>query len=287
MLYPSSRQGLTVLAVVRGAAIAAFQALVHNWGASPEASEAQLSLARLLEFTGRYEEAFREYQYWLEHYGSAGGGPFGYADVVAAQFACANQIRTMVTASPWSPSHELAAAMFGRIAENAPDGERAAESVFLQAACLELAGEDDRAKAVYDRLVVKYPGGDLAASARYRSAFCRARLSDGAPNDERTLANALAALRSALAAAPDSPDAPRASELLRDLSARQSAQAFERASFYDRIRRNPEAAALAYRDFLRRHSDAAEAPRARERIAEIEAVSPAAAADGIAADRVR
>lgn len=260
------------------AAIDAYQALVHNWGASPEASDAQLSLARLLEYSGRHEQAFREYQYWLEHYGSAGGGEFGYADVVSAQFACANQIRSMVSGSPWSPSHELAAAMFHRVAENAPDGERAAESVFLEAACLELAGADDRAKTVYDRLAAKYPGNPLVPSARYRAAFCRARLSDESPNDERLLVHAIEALRSALAAAPSAPDAPRASEWERELSARRSAQAFERAAFYDRVRRNPAAAALAYRDFLRRHPDAAEAPRARARLAEIEAASAAASA---------
>ena len=54
-------------------------------------------------------------------------------------------------------------------------------------------------------------------------------------------------------------------------------------SGYDRIRRNPTAAALAYRDFLRRFPDAAEASLARRRIAEIEESSPEAAAAGIAA----
>ena len=264
------------------AAIDAYQALVHNWGASAEAPVAQLSIARLLEYTGRYEKAFCEYQYWLEHYGSTGTG-FGYADVVAAQFACANQVRTMVTASPWSPSHELAAAMFRRVAENAPDGPRAAESVFLQAMSLELGGEEERAVPVYERLAAKYPASGLLPAARYRAAFCRARLADAAPNDERTLSQALAALRAALLTAPDSPDAAQAAEWERELAARQSAQAFERAAFYDRIRRNPTAAALAYRDFLRRFPDAAEASLARRRIAEIEESSPEAAAAGIAA----
>ena len=74
----------------------------------------------------------------------------------------------------------------------------------------------------------------------------------------------------ALVAAPGSPDAPRATERERELSARQTAQAFERAAFYDRIRGKPEAAAIAYRDFLRRFPDAAEAPRVRARLAEIE-----------------
>ena len=252
------------------AAIDAYQSLVHNWGSSAEASAAQLSIARLLEFSGKYEAAFKEYQYWLEHYGAAGGGDFGYADVVAAQFACANQLRTRISSSPWSPSYKLVSAMFRKIAENAPDGPRAAESVYLQAMSLELGGDDANAVPVYERLVVKYPAGDLADSARYRAAFCRARLSDASPNDGRTLAHALASLRGALVAAPGSPDAPRATERERELSARQTAQAFERAAFYDRIRGKPEAAAIAYRDFLRLFPDAAEAPRARARLAEIE-----------------
>ncbi len=259
-----------------GAAIGAYQALVHNWGASAEAPAAQLSIARLLEFTGEYEDAFKEYQYWLEHYGAAGGGEFGYADVVAAQFACANQLRTRISSSPWSPSYGLVAAMFRKVAENAPDGPRAAESVFLEAMCFELGGADDRAVPVYERLVVKYPANELVAPSRYRAAFCRARLADEAPNDGRTLALALTALRGALATAPDSPDAARAAERERELRARQTAQAFERAAFYDRVRGKPDAAAIAYRDFLRRFPEAAEAPKARARIAEIEAAaSPA------------
>ena len=52
----------------RSAARKAYDSLVHNWGASPEASEAQLSVARLFEEEGDREEAFREYQYWLERY---------------------------------------------------------------------------------------------------------------------------------------------------------------------------------------------------------------------------
>lgn len=264
-------------------AISAYDALVHNWGASAEAPEAQLSLARLYEFSGDYENAFKEYQYYLENYGAAGTGDFGYADVVAAQFACANQLRTRISSSPWSPSYTLVSAMFRKIADNAPDGPRAAECIYLQAMSLELGGADEKAVPVYERLPVKYPASDLVPSARYRAAFCRGRLSDASPNDERVLVNALQAFRTALATAPDSPDAAKAAERERELGARQTAQAFERAEFYDRVRGKPEGAALAYRDFLRRFPDAAEAPRARARIAEIEASNPAAAADAIVA----
>lgn len=256
------------------AAISAYQALVHNWGSSAEAPEAQLSIGRLLEFTEDYEEAFKEYQYYLEHYGAAGTGEFGYADVVAAQFACANQLRTRLSSSPWSPSYNLVSSMFRKVAENAPDGPRAAESVFLQAMSLEIGGADEPAVPVYERLVVKYPASELAVSARYRAAFCRARLADRSPNDRRTLDHALEALRRAISMAPDSPDAAAAAERERELLARQTAQAFSRAEFYDRIRDKPEAAALAYRRFLERFPDAAEAPRARARLAEIEAALP-------------
>lgn len=261
------------------AALDAYQALVHNWGSSAEASGAQLSIARLLEFTGDYEAAFKEYQYWLEHYGASGGGEFGWADVVAAQFACANQLRTRISSSPWSPSYGLVAAMFRKVAENAPDGPRAAESVFLQATSFELGGADEKAVPVYERLVVKYPASELVPAALYRSAFCRARLSDAAPNDGRLLSRARQALRAAIAASPSAPEAERAAAWEAELRARETSQAFGRAEFYDRVRRKPEAALLSYRDFLRRFPDAAEAPRARARVAELEAARAAAAGD--------
>ncbi len=68
----------------------AFDALVHEWGDAPEAAEAQLGVAALHETAGNLEAAFREYQYFIEHYASGAEiGGLGYqpGDIAREQHA--------------------------------------------------------------------------------------------------------------------------------------------------------------------------------------------------------
>ena len=258
----------------RGAVTAArkaFDALVHEWGSSPEAAEAQLSVAQLREREGDYEEAFAEYEYYLKYYasGNAAKGS-SYADVVARQYAIANEMRAEYVQSVWGPSAEVVASAYRHVVANAPDAAHAADSVFQEGWCYEQDREWLKAVAAYEKLPAKYPRSPRVAEAWYRAGLCRATESDRHPNDERSLLNALEVLRSAVRAAPSRPEAAEATERIAALSARASALAFERAVFYDRIRHNDEASVIAYRDFLRQHPNAAESDEARARLAELE-----------------
>ena len=73
-------------------------------------------------------------------------------------------------------------------------------------------------------------------------------------------------LRLAIRTDPQNPEAAEARARADELSARQTRMAFERAEFYDRVRRDPEAAVLAYGDFLKQFPNAPESARARERM---------------------
>lgn len=260
----------------KSAARKAYDSLVHNWGASPEASEAQLSVARLFGEEGNREDAFREYQYWIERYAATSPVEGAtYESAVAAQFALANSLRADLGGGPLSPSAEMVASMFRHVVANAPDSPRAAEAVLSEGACYETDGAWAKAVNAYERLGAKYPASDLVPASRYRSAACRYRLAKRQPNDEATLRNALEMLRFALRTDPQNPEAPEARARAEELSARQTRMAFERAEFYDRVRRDPEAAVLAYGDFLKQFPNTPESARARERM---EALRPAAAA---------
>lgn len=258
----------------------AFDALVFEWGSSPEAAEAQYAVARLREREGDYEEAFREYEYYLIHYGT-GRGAEGttYADVVARQYAIANEMRAELGRSIWGPSEEVVASMYRHVVANAPDAPHADEAVFHEGWCYERDDEWVKAVTAYEKLPAKYPRSPLVPEALYRAGLCRARDSNRHPNDERSLLNALEVLRAAVRTAPSRPEAAEASERIAELSARASAMAFERAAFYDRIRHNDEASVIAYRDFLRQYPNAAESAEARERLAELEGSS---ASEGVA-----
>ncbi|MGN0844773.1 MAG: hypothetical protein ACI4QT_06090 [Kiritimatiellia bacterium] len=248
----------------------AYEALVCEWGDAPEAPEAQLRLARLMEKAERYERAFCEYQYYLEHYaGASVSGLASYAEIVSAQFAIANALREKVESAFGAPLSTVTS-MYRHIVKNAPDWEKAADCVFFEALTFEVCGKLERAVPVYERLCVKYPANALVADARYRAAFCRYRISAKAKNDERSAANALQALRLATRFAPEHPDAAKAMEAISDLSRRLSAMAYQKAAFYDRGRKNPEAAKLAYRQFLEQYPAAEEAPLVKARLVELE-----------------
>ena len=248
----------------------AFDALVHEWGAGAEAAEAQFAVARIRERERDYEEAFREYEYYLKYYASGNAAQGAtYADVVARQYAIANEMRAELGRSIWGPSEEVVASMYRHVVANAPDAPHAADAVFWEGWCYERSDEWLKAVTAYEKLPAKYPRSPRVPEAWYRAGLCRAEESDRHPNDERSLLNALEVLRAAVRMAPSRPEAPEATERIAELAARASAMAFERAAFYDRIRHNDEASVLAYRDFLRQHPNAPEAAEARARLAEL------------------
>lgn len=255
------------------AARKAYNALVKSWGSSPEAAEAQFRVAVLYETQKQFEDAFCEYQYYLDHYARTAPVPgVTYEIVLGAQFAMANHLRTRLGGGISAPSTELVASMFRRLVKNAPDWHRADECVFNEALSYELGDYPAKAVPVYERLVAKFPESPLVLDALYRAGFCRYRLAQKTPNDERTAAHALDTLRRATRAGADLPEASRAFDAIRDLSARLTQAAYERAEFYDRIRRDPAAALLAYGQFLEEHPGAPQAETVRARIAELKAI---------------
>lgn len=254
----------------KGGARKAYDALVHNWGSSAEAPVAQISVARLREADGDLEEAFTEYQYYLEHYAGSNPAPdCGWMDVVRSQFSIASALLPKTGRGPFSESPSLVASMFRHVAANAPDWEHAPEAVLKEGEARERDRDWDGAIAAYDRLMAKYPASPLVVEACYRAGECRWRVSEKWPNDERALVNALETMRRAMRLDPAHEKAAETSTRIAAMSSRATRMAWERAEFYDRVRRNPDAARLAYGEFLRLYPNAAEAPRVRARLEEL------------------
>ena len=252
----------------RKAARKAYDALVHNWGASAEAPVAQLSVARLQEAAGNLEEAFSEYQYYLERYAGVNPAPdYGWLDIVRSQYGIAAALLSKCGRGPFDVSPSLVASMFRHVVQNAPDWEKAPLAAISEGRARERDHDWDSAIAAYDRLLAKYPSSDVAVEACYRAGECRWRVSEKWPNDERALVNALETMRRSLRLDPSHPMAAATAERVAALSARASRMAWERAEFYDRIRKNPAAARLAYEEFLRLYPASAEAPAVRARLA--------------------
>lgn len=250
----------------------AYNALVHAWPMSRQAASAQIGVASMDEMRGRFVDAFKEYQYFIENYGGA-EMPDGltYYDVIESQFAIANALRVKLDDGWFSaPNADTVARMYDKIAtDNAPEWARADECLMLRASIFDSERNYTTAIAAYEQLINKYPRSRFVADALYRTAYCRYRISEKASRDEYTLKNAIAAANIALRAAPDHAESGATLERLGHLSRRLTAMNFARAEFYDRIRQNPEAAILAYNEFLKNYPGAAEARHARERLAEL------------------
>lgn len=251
-----------------------YNALVHEWGNSPEAPVAQLGVAALYESGGNYAAAFKEYQYFIENYANGVNveGGVKYEDIISQQFAVANTVRAKMNTG-WfsSPSVELVTGMFRKIVMNAPDWKRADECMMMEATSFESEKQYQDAIAVYDDLVSRYPSSGFRYDALYRAATCRYLVACRYVRDERTLKNALASLMAAFRENPEHDLAGITSKRIAELSSNLTAMNFEKAQFYDRIRRNPESAIIAYTEFLDSFPAAAEAPEARERIRQIKA----------------
>ncbi len=251
----------------------AYNALVHQWGYSPEAALAQLGVAALYEKAGHFKEAFQEYQYYIDNFANGTSGEaIRYHDLLSSQFAIANALRSRL-GSGWfsSPSVEMVERMFGHIIDNAPDWERTPECMMFQAMCYESDKAYLDAIPVYEALVSRYPYCSFKEEAQYRAATCRYKTSRMYPRDERTLKNALASLMKALRDAPGHEMASETSKRIAELSANLTAMNFSKAEFYDRIRHDSDAAILAYSEFIKSYPTASEAPAVEARIRELKA----------------
>jgi outer membrane assembly lipoprotein YfiO len=251
----------------RGKAMRAYNALVAAWHGSEEAPAAQFAYARLCEEKGDYAKAFREYQYLIDHF----AGRFPYREALDRQFRIANLIMTRRFGN-WGPlpgfhAPERALPLFEQIVENAPGGDLAAECRFSIGLIHEQGGDMEDAARAFERVRNRHPDSPFAPEAAFRQAYCRYTLSRKSPRDDARCRAALAALASFLRDFPDSPNREEAQQYRDSLHAHWVGMAFDRAAYYDRIARNPEAAVIAYSDFVQRFPLTEQAKEAKERIA--------------------
>jgi outer membrane assembly lipoprotein YfiO len=247
-----------------------YNVLVHRWHQSEEAPVAQLAYARLLYERGRYERAFREFQYMVQFF----SGLFDYNQVLDYQLRIANHM----LGKRWATfgvfrgfeSPERALPLLAAIVENAPNWEKTPDIRMAIAMVHENAGEHDEAVKAYEAVIQAHPGRPEAQTAAYRQAVCLANQSDKSPRDERRCRDALSSLASFLAAYPQSENRADVQARLDSLKVRLEEMHYQRARYYDKIEKRPSAALVSYREFLKRFPASDRAPAILERIAELD-----------------
>lgn len=254
-----------------------YDALVHEWSSSSEAPTAQLSLARLYEKRDKKPRAFKEYQYAILMYPNA----IPYEASVRAQMALLRamegELGTGFLGMGESMDAEDIARLYEIVSLNAPASDLAPECLFRMGDLYsgKHSKRYDLSLEPYETILSRYPQSTWAPVAAFHAARARVLLARKYPRDEKRLSAALLSLDTVLwsyvSRLPNSAEAR--TELLawrEEIDGRMSHTDFEKAEFYDTIRRKPEAAAAAYRRFLELHPNAPDAPRARKRLQELE-----------------
>lgn len=244
----------------RKAAAKAFDALVHRWPESPEAMESQLGVARLYESLGKRMRAFEEYRYLLVFFG----------DRLPAAAVLERMLKIADTAKDLGDEGD-ALTMYGRIADHAPAWPKTRRALLEAARLCEADKEYSDAIRFCNRLMARAPDSAEAAVAAHLSGRCGYRLAQKHDRDDSLCTKAIASLSRATAEYPEEPSAGETAKMLETLLARRVGDQFKVAEFYDKVRKNPSAAVVAYREFARRFPGTAEAATALARASELEA----------------
>ena len=249
-------------------AVKAYDALVREWPAMPEAPLAQFQIAYVLENgIQEYADAYEEYSYLLDFYPR--NCPF--AKIVAEQYKIVNLMmdtRRMFLGMSFTGNRQLRQA-YERVVRRAPGADYVPEAMLRIADLREQDQDYEEAVKVYSTLRSRYPGTIEARKALYLEAKDRMwlvrRLAYNLPRCKDTEGY----LRLALKKDPSHPDAEEMQTWLKELREYMAEDAWTRARFYDTKQRTRHAAVASYEKFLSEHPDSVHADEARARIDEI------------------
>ena len=245
----------------------AYDALVREWPAAPEAARAQTRLAAILfEREADLDDAFAEYRYLVDFYSSQ----CDYRAAVDRMYEIAGKMR-----------EEGKTILFFRF-RNSTEVRRAYECCVLRApgaiwaseAMLAIGdlrveeGDLDEAVQVYENLQNLYYGTREAKAALVREATARMAILDERDYNRARVLDTIRFLERAEKTA-EGDDLKMVSASLADLQSRLDDEDFKAAAFYDSRTRTRRSAIRAYEQFLKDHPASAHAPEARSRLVEL------------------
>ena len=262
----------------RSRAISANRSLVHKWHNSPEAVVAQRNLARLLEESGSFEDAFLEYQYLVIYF----SGQLPFLDTVERQCRCANSLCTDERSFRGVTAKDISGVrrMYERILLNGPNWTKAPDVAMRIGELREVTEDLPEAIAAYEQVQNRFPGTEAAHNAAYRGSVCRSQFALLHPRDAKARNDAVAAMAAFLQKYPNDRLSESLRTYLKVLEGQTLEAAYAQAVFYDRQRHDRAAAMAAYRDFQRRFPDAPQAKAAAARLHVLERNAPEAPRQG-------
>ena len=252
-----------------------YLALVHTWHESPEAITAERACAAVLEKRGRYVRAFDEYQYLIDNF----AGHFPYEEILDRQLRIARFVSTRRRGKflffPGFKSSGDALPLFEKLVQNAPHWEQAPEIQYTLATLYEADGQHELAVQAFEAVEADRPDSRLAATAAYGKADSLYGEARRNRRDEMICRDALQALSVAIRDYPADPQAEVARQHLDEMKTGLADSYYDRAYYYDRIAKRPEAALITYGEFIKQFPTAKQAEEVSRRMEVLKARIPA------------
>jgi TolA-binding protein len=135
-------------------AIPIFERVKNEYGGTAVGLEATINLANARFYSGKYEEARKAYQDYLDEYG--GDDPFYDISAKTGLAACDEQAGKFVEA----------AQQYQALADQHKDTSFAPQFLMDAARCLKAANQTDKAKAIYETIVKSYDTTRFVREAR-------------------------------------------------------------------------------------------------------------------------
>lgn len=248
-------------------AIEAYDDLVHEWHATPEALTAQLSIARLNALHQQTQAAYDADIYLLAHF----AGRFELDPVLSDAVAQADLLTAQDLGRTFRRNSGAALrANYERIIHFAPRWPRVPELLLKIAEIYMHSEEYDSAVTICDRIIVDWSSNINVDEVL--TTYCTAcrKQADVWQNDTGRLRLLEDLIGGARAYAPSHANNTTFAEWQKEIYIMRRNRSYEKATFYD----NPkaysiEAAIGAYQTFLREFPDAPQAEQVRARLAEL------------------
>lgn len=243
-----------------------YKALIQRWPTSREAARAQYMYAGLLHAAGKMRPAAEQYEYLLENYTEY----FPYERTleqlfqIGVYFLEKRKARFLMFSGFAAP--ERAIPIFEAVLQYGPEWEKADEAQYTIGRAYQLTHDLESAITAYAATQFRYPQSAWAEEAAFYEAQCLYLLSKERPYNLDKAHAAWASFNQFLQKYSASTHVEEAASYRQQLTRKRAKISYEKALFYDKDGKSPEAALRAYRQFMESFPDSEWTAWVEERI---------------------
>lgn len=249
-----------------------YRKIVKKYPLTKFTADAAIKSAVLFEGEGKPTDAFNVYQQFIE----ISRDDRRYTEVLQSQYALATRAKTgdfkrRVVGLPLDVPLDKKIEMFETVASNAPRSPLAASALFSAGEVYQDGGDIASAIRAYARVVTAHSTRPEAPLAQFRIGQLYMESARRGAKDTSTMTSAREAFEDFVLAYPDHKLAGEARELIKTVDKNQAGELLKIAKFYEKTKKY-RAAALYYRDIIRRGGDAEVVDEAKTRLAGLQAM---------------